>query len=114
MATDIAQRSQTIRDSVCFVERALDVLGSKWTLLLVHELMEGPRRFSDLRRAIPEVSAKMITMRLRELELAGILEREVFAEVPPHVEYRLSAKGASLRVAIEELRVWGEHYCDES
>jgi DNA-binding HxlR family transcriptional regulator len=99
------------REDVCYVERALEVLGGKWTILLIHELMEAPKRFGDLRRAIPEASAKMLTMRLRELEAAGLLEREVFAEVPPHVEYRLTPRGKALRDAIEELRKWGVEYC---
>jgi len=100
-----------VRADVCYVERALEVLGGKWTILLIHELMEEPKRFGDLRRAIPEASAKMLTMRLRDLESAGLLEREVFAEVPPHVEYRLTAQGKALRSAIEELRKWGMSHC---
>lgn len=101
----------TSREDVCYVERALEVLGGKWTILIIHELMNGPQRFGELRRAIPEASAKMLTMRLRDLEGAGILDREAFAEVPPHVEYRLTAKGKSLQNAIEELRNWGTNNC---
>ena len=104
-------RTAMVRDDVCYVERALDVLGGKWTILLVHELMDGPKRFGELRRAIPEASAKMLTMRLRELETAGLLDRKVFAEVPPHVEYHLTEKGQLLRAAIEELREWGINHC---
>jgi DNA-binding HxlR family transcriptional regulator len=99
--------SMATRDSVCYVEVALSILGGKWTLLLIHELMEGPKRFSELRRMIPEASAKMLTMRLRDLEISGIVNRRVFAEVPPHVEYRLTEKGQALRMAIEDLRIWG-------
>ena len=103
-----------LRDEICFVERALEVLGGKWTLLLVHELMGGPKRFSELRRAIPEASAKMLTMRLRELETTGLVDSEAFNEVPPHVEYRLTGKGIALRAAIEDLRQWGVSFCNES
>jgi DNA-binding HxlR family transcriptional regulator len=103
--------SSKMRDDICYVERALEILGGKWTLLLIHEMMGSPKRFGELRRAIPEASAKMLTMRLRELELAGILERRAFAEVPPHVEYHLTSKGHALHDAIEELRRWGEGYC---
>jgi DNA-binding HxlR family transcriptional regulator len=105
-------RMNDARDTVCYVERALEVLGGKWTILLIHELMEAPKRFGDLRRAIPEASAKMLTMRLRDLETAGLLQREAFAEVPPHVEYRLTPRGLSLRGAIEALRQWGADYCE--
>ncbi len=100
------------REEICYVERALLTLGGKWTMLLVHELMEGPKRFGELRRAIPEASAKMLTMRLRELETAGIVERHAYAEVPPHVEYQLTEKGSALRSAIEDLRLWGTRFCD--
>jgi DNA-binding HxlR family transcriptional regulator len=100
----------TGRHDVCYVEVALDILGGKWTLLLIHELMEGPRRFGELRRAIHEASAKMLSTRLRELEDSGLVERRAFAEVPPHVEYRLTVKGQALRSAIEELRLWGLQY----
>ena len=106
------QASPTAHD-VCHVERALAVLGGKWTILLIHELMGSPKRFGELRRRIPEASAKMLTMRLRELEAAGVVERESFPEVPPHVEYRLTPKGLDLRDAIEELRVWGMAYCQQ-
>lgn len=104
--------SAKTRNDVCYVELALETLGGKWTLLLIHEMMGSPKRFGELRRAIPEASAKMLTMRLRELEIAGILEREAFAEVPPHVEYRLTTKGQALREAIENLRQWGQTFCD--
>ena len=109
--TDQPQISAMTRDDICFVELALETLGGKWTILLVHELMDGSHRFGELRRAIPEASAKMLTMRLRELETAGIVERHAFAEMPPHVEYRLTTKGEALRAAIEELRLWGIRFC---
>ncbi len=107
--TDRPMTAMTPHD-ICYVERALTVLGGKWTILLVHELMEGPKRFGELRRAIPEASAKMLTMRLRELETAKLLDRRSFSEVPPHVEYRLTQKGLELHDAIEELRKWGTQY----
>jgi len=106
MALSTEQKS-TARDGICYVEVALDVLGGKWTLLLIHELMEGPKRFGELRRAIPEASAKMLTMRLREMETVGLVDRAAFAEVPPHVEYTLTSKGQGFRAAIDQLRQWG-------
>ncbi len=112
MAESTMQASATAHD-VCHVERALEVLGGKWTILLIHELMGGPKRFGELRRLIPEASAKMLTMRLRELEAVGVVDRESFPEVPPHVEYRLTRKGQALRDAIEELRLWGMTFCAE-
>lgn len=97
----------TSDDAVCYVERAMQIIGGKWTILLVHELMGGPRRFGALRRAIPEASAKMLTQRLRDLETSGIVERTIYPEVPPHVEYHLTTKGQALSGTIDELRRWG-------
>ena len=91
----------------CAVERALSVVGAKWTLVVLHYLMEGPRRFSDLQRDIPGASPKMLTVRLRELEQLGLLIRTVHAQVPPRVEYHLTPQGRSLRAIIESLERWG-------
>jgi DNA-binding HxlR family transcriptional regulator len=83
------------------------VVGAKWTLVVLHYLMEGPRRFSDLQRHIPTASPKMLTVRLRDLEQLGLLTRTVYAEMPPHVEYRLTAQGKSLRPIIASIEKWG-------
>jgi len=89
------------------VEGALAVVGSKWTLVVLHYLMDGAKRFSDLERRIPAASPKMLTMRLRELEGLGLLTRTIHAEVPPRVEYELTANGRSLRPIISSLEKWG-------
>jgi len=91
----------------CAVERALSVVGAKWTLVVLHHLMEGPRRFSDLQRLIPAASPKMLTLRLRDLEQLGLLTRTIHAEMPPRVEYQLTQQGRSLRPIIASLEKWG-------
>jgi len=91
----------------CAVEGALAVVGSKWALVVLHYLMDGPMRFSDLERRIPAASPKMLTMRLRELEQIGLLKRTIHAEVPLRVEYQLTAKGRGLRPIIASLERWG-------
>lgn len=91
----------------CAVERALAVVGAKWTLVVLHNLMDGPRRFSDLQRHIPAASPKMLTMRLRDLEQLGLLTRTIHAEVPPRVEYQLTVQGRSLRPIIASIEKWG-------
>ncbi len=91
----------------CAVERALAVVGAKWTLIVLHHLMDGPRRFGDLQRLIPGASPKMLTVRLRELEQLGLLTRTVYAEVPPRVEYQLTSQGRSLRPIIDSIERWG-------
>ena len=92
----------------CPVERALAVVGAKWSLLILHELMEGPRRFTDLGRALEGASPKVITERLREMEAAGLLSRTAYAEVPPRVEYALTPSGQGLRPIVGALMAWGQ------
>ena len=99
------RRRQTPDD--CAVERALAVVGAKWTFVVLHHLMDGSRRFSDLQRLIPAASPKMLTVRLRELEQLGLLTRTIHAEVPPRVEYQLTAQGRSLRPIIASIEKWG-------
>ncbi len=91
----------------CAVERALSVVGAKWTLVVLHNLMDGPKRFSDLQRHIPAVSPKMLTVRLRDLEQLGLLTRTIHAEMPPRVEYQLTSQGRSLRPIIASIKRWG-------
>src|SRR3954464_10582838 len=87
--------------------RALDIVGPKWALLIVEELLAGARRFTEIERALGEANPKMVTARLRELEAAGLVSRRTYAEVPPRVEYALTARGRALRPAIEALRRFG-------
>ncbi len=91
----------------CPVQRAVAVVGSKWTLLIIHELMDGPRRFGELRRALEDASPKMLTARLREMEELGLVTRTVYPEVPLHVEYRLTDTGHSLKPIIDDMAKWG-------
>lgn len=86
---------------------ALEIVGHKWTLLIVEQLLAGPRRFTEIERALVHANPKMVTARLRELEAAGLVSRTVYAEVPPRVVYALTERGRELRPAIEALRTWG-------
>jgi DNA-binding HxlR family transcriptional regulator len=86
---------------------ALAIVGYKWTLLIVEQLLAGPRRFTEIERALGGANPKMVTARLRELEAAGLVSRTVYAEVPPRVVYALTERGRELRPAVEALRRWG-------
>ncbi len=104
---------RTTRDSYsCTVEAALDVIGGKWKGVVLYYLLDGVKRFSELRRLMPGVTQRMLTLQLRELEEDGLIERTVYAEVPPRVEYRLTAEGESLRPIVLQLRDWGAAYVD--
>ncbi len=90
----------------CPVRDVLERVGDKWSVLLVVELMPGPRRFSELRRAVEGISARMLTRTLRLLERDGLVERTVFDTVPPSVEYRITPLGADLARPLEALTQW--------
>lgn len=94
-------------DQQCLA-KTLKVIGSKWTIPILHQLCSGTKRFGQLSRALPRVSPKTLSLRLRELERGGIVKKKVFAEVPLHVEYSLTTKGQSLRDIITKMKAWGE------
>ena len=91
----------------CDVEATLSVIGGKWKLMLVWFLREAPRRFSECRRQFPEISQKVLTQQLRELEADGVVHREVYREIPPRVEYSLTEFGRSLAPVLTALDDWG-------
>lgn len=97
---------------VCPVEVAISVVGGNWKLSIVKYLRDGTLRFGELRRAVGPVSERMLTRQLRELEQDGLVRRQVFAEVPPRVEYSLTELGAALAPAVDALNDWGVRYTE--
>lgn len=91
----------------CPIEFTLSLINGKWKLLILKELSKEPLRYSIIGKRIPEVSSKVLIQHLREMEEDGLINREVFPEVPPRVEYSLSEKGASIFSVFIELRRWG-------
>jgi DNA-binding HxlR family transcriptional regulator len=94
-------------ESECPIRTTLDVIGGKWKPLILFQLKSGPQRFSALRRSIPDVTQKMLTDRLRELERDGIVHRKVYAVVPPKVEYSLTPYGEGLKPILAAMAKWG-------
>jgi DNA-binding HxlR family transcriptional regulator len=93
---------------ICGIDAAMDVVTGKWKSLILWELQNhGVRRFGQLRRGLPGVSEKVLTQQLREMEADGLVHREVYREVPPRVEYSLTAQGTSLNEALGPLGDWG-------
>ncbi len=96
--------------SECPVEAALDLIGGKWKSMIIALLIEQPLRFNELQRALRTVTHRVLTTQLKDLEACGIVHREVYAEVPPRVEYSLTEMGQTLRPLMTELRNWGTVY----
>jgi DNA-binding HxlR family transcriptional regulator len=94
-------------DQTCPVECTLDIIGGKWKCVILWHVRGRVRRFSELRRLIPGATQKMITTQLRQLERDGLIERTVYAQVPPKVEYSISAYGRSLSPLLESMCKWG-------
>ena len=94
------------------IDATLSVLGGKWKILILWQLMRRPCRFNELRRAITGVSQHMLTEQLRDLESQGVITRTIFAEVPPRVEYALSEHGKSLGDVMRALAEWGKSHLE--
>lgn len=96
----------------CGVSRFLMLLDGPWATLIVHELLQGPRRFTELRAAMPGISAHTLTHRLKGFERHGLVTRTAFAETPPRVVYELTPLGQGLREVLEAMRKWGDSVPD--
>ena len=94
----------------CPVEMTLQLIGDKWKVLILRDLMPGTRRFGELKKSIGTVSQKVLTAQLRDMEAKGLVTRRVYAEVPPRVEYSLTDLGRSLKPILDAMWIWGEEY----
>lgn len=94
----------------CPVETTLTLIGDKWKVLILRDLLNGTKRFGELKKSVGNVSQKVLTAQLRDMEASGLLTRTVYAEVPPRVEYTLTELGYSLRPILDAMSVWGEAY----
>lgn len=103
----------TERQYNCAVDATLDIIGGRWKGLIVYFLLERPRRFGELKRLLPKISARILTLQLRELERDFIVHREVFKQVPPKVEYSVTKYGQTLETIIREMESWGDRYVEE-
>ena len=94
----------------CPVETTLTMIGDKWKVLILGDLMPGTKRFGELKKSIGTVTQKVLTAQLRQMEASGLLTRTVYAEVPPRVEYTLTDLGRSLRPVLDAMEAWGKAY----
>lgn len=94
----------------CPVETALSLVGDRWKMLIVRDLLTGTKRFGELKKSLTGISQKVLTQHLRAMEESGLVNREVYAEVPPKVEYSLTGVGRSLQLIHDAMWNWGEEY----
>lgn len=94
----------------CPVETTLTLIGDKWKVLILRDLLPGTKRFGELKKSIGSVSQKVLTAQLRDMEESGLVNRQVYAEVPPRVEYSLTELGQSLKPILDSMKNWGEEY----
>ena len=102
---------KTIRElPACPVETTLTLIGDKWKVLILRDLISGTKRFGELKKSIGSVSQKVLTAQLRDMEESGLVIREVYAEVPPRVEYSLTELGQNMKPILDAMQCWGEGY----
>lgn len=94
----------------CPVATTINLIGNKWKLLIIRDLMNGKKRFGELRKSLSGISQRVLTENLRDMEKDGLITRKVYAEVPPRVEYSLNETGLSLRPIITSMAEWGTKY----
>ncbi|MEA5616366.1 helix-turn-helix domain-containing protein [Cronbergia sp. UHCC 0137] len=97
----------------CEVETTINIIGGRWKVLIIRELIVGVKRFGELQRSLIGITQKMLTQQLRELEEDGIIHREVYAQIPPKVEYSLTPLGASLKPILYAMHEWAIQYSSQ-
>ena len=97
----------------CPVRTTVDIIGGKWKILIIYNLLSGIKRFGEIKKLIPGITKKVLSQNLKELEYDGIVKREAYSEVPPKTEYSLTKTGKKLQIVFELLCKWGEEYMNE-
>lgn len=96
-----------MEQDTCGVAKTLKIIGSKWTMMVIHQLFEGKKRFGQLQKSLDGISPKTLSERLQALEKEKIISKKIFAEIPLHVEYSLTTKGESLKDVFDKMALWG-------
>ena len=107
---DKTKNNKTKDLPACPVETTLTLIGDKWKVLILRDLLTGTKRFGELKKSIGDVSQKVLTSQLRDMEDSGLVNRKVYAEVPPKVEYSLTELGLSLKPILDAMALWGNGY----
>ncbi|WP_089898596.1 winged helix-turn-helix transcriptional regulator [Chitinophaga arvensicola] len=107
------RKTKDFNPTNCAVTYCINIIGGKWKPVIIHLIRQQTDRYSTMRKAIPEISKQTLTNQLRELETDGVIERIVFAEVPPRVEYRITTHGKTLLPIIDAMKIWGRQQMDQ-
>jgi len=94
----------------CPLEKSLSVIGNKWTFLIIRDLLNGTKRFGELSRSLEGISPRTLTIRLKELEIDGVISKKIYPEVPPRTEYTLTEKGRALASILDQMKDWSHQY----
>ena len=103
---------KSLETKVGCIASAMLIIGNKWTALILRDLAEGPKRFSELEKSVGTINPRTLSQRLDDLEQHGIITKQSFAEVPPRIEYALTKKGEDLVPVLRQMAAWGEKYYD--
>lgn len=103
-------KSEKLEPSVGCIASAMQIIGNKWTALILRDLFTGPKRFCELERSVGNINPRTLSQRLDDLEANGIITRACFNEVPPRIEYTLTTKGRDLQPILEQMAAWGDKY----
>lgn len=106
----MAGKKLRVSEKTCSLREVLDIIGGKWSMPIIYVLSKGKMRFKELERSIEGINTRMLVKELKNMEMNGIVTREVFATVPPTVEYTLTQKGAKLLPSISSLHAWGKEF----
>ena len=101
-----------VSENACSLRDVLDIIGGKWSMPIIYHLSKGKMRFKELERSVEGINTRMLVIELKNMEVNGIITREVFATVPPMVEYTLTEKGEKLLPSIISLHKWGQEFAD--
>ncbi len=104
--------SPVIENRIGCIAGAMEIIGNKWTALILRDMTTGPKRFTEFERSIPGINPRTLSQRLDDLEAHGIVTKQSFAEVPPRTEYCLTEKGEDLIPIVQQMAVWGDKYYD--
>ena len=106
--------SEAIETKSGCIASAMAIIGNKWTALILRDLSSGPKRFSELEKSVGRINPHSLSQRLDDLEKHGIVTKESYAEVPPRIEYKLTAKGEDLVPVLRAMSAWGDKYYDQA